>query len=70
MDWVAFAGGSNDQEWPNLGTAKKSIVLDSLSADPAYNNYGRNWSAAQTLISQLFPGTSTGQYGTPKRAGL
>ncbi len=70
LDWVAFTGGSNDQEWPNLGTAKKSIVLDSLSADPAYNNYGRNWSAAQTLISQLYPSASTAQCGTPKTAGL
>jgi hypothetical protein len=70
MDWVAFCGGSNSQEWPNLGTAKKSIVLDSLIADPAYNNYGRNWTNAQTLISQLYPSVSTGQYGTPKSKGM
>jgi hypothetical protein len=70
LDWVAFAGGSNSQEWPNLGTAKKSIVLDSLVSDPTYNNYGRNWTAAQTLISQLYPFATTGQYGTPRSAGL
>jgi hypothetical protein len=70
MDWVAFAGGSNSQEWPNLGTAKKSIVLDSVVADPTYNNFGKNWKAAQTAISQLYPSVSTGQYGTPRSAGL
>ena len=70
MDWVAFCGGSNDQEWPNLGTAKKSIILDSLVADPHYNNYGRNWTIAQTLISQSFSAVSTGQYGTPGDSGM
>lgn len=70
LDWVAFTGGSNDQEWPNLGSAKKSIVLDSLVPDPAYNNFGRNWAAAQTQIKQLFPSITTEQYGTPKRNGL
>jgi hypothetical protein len=70
LDWVAFVGGSNSQEWPNLGTGKKSIILDSLPTDPTYNNFGRNWNAAQTLISQLFPSTSTLQYGTPRTAGL
>jgi hypothetical protein len=70
LDWVAFCGGSNSQEWPNLGTAKKSIILDSLVKDPIYNNYGRNWIMAQTLISQLYPAVSTGQYGTPKKNGV
>jgi hypothetical protein len=70
LDWVAFCGGSNTQEWPNLGTAKKSIILDSLITDPLYNNYGRNWTTAQTLISQLYPSVSTGQYGTPKINGI
>ena len=70
LDWVAFTGGSNSQEWPNLGAVKKSIILDSLLSDPAYNNYGRNWKPAQTLISQLFPSATTLQYGTPKSAGL
>ena len=70
LDWVAFTGGSNAQEWPNLGSAKKSIIIDSLIPDPAYNNYGRNWAAAQTQIKQLFPSASTEQYGTPKRNGL
>ncbi len=70
MDWVAFAGGSNSQEWPNLGTAKRSIVVDSVVSDPTYNNYGRNWQPAQTLISQLYPSAATGQMGTPKSAGM
>jgi hypothetical protein len=70
LDWVAFAGGSNPQEWPNLGSAKKSIVLDSLFSDPVYNNFGRNWAPAQTQIKQLYPAESTEQYGTPKKSGL
>ena len=70
MDWVAFAGGSNDQEWPNLASVKKSIVLDSLAADPTYNNYGRNWLAASTLISAAYPSVATSQCGTPKTKGL
>jgi hypothetical protein len=70
LDWVAFTGGSNAQEWPNLGSAKKSIVLDSLFSDPAYNNFGRNWTAAQTQIKQLYPSASTEQYGTPKNSGI
>jgi hypothetical protein len=70
QDWVSFTGSSNNQEWPNLGSAKKSIVLDSLSTDPGYNNYGRNWAAAQTMISAGYPGISTGQYGTPKSSGM
>lgn len=70
MDWVAFAGGSNSQEWPNLGTAKKSIVLDSLASDPTYNNYGHNWTAAQTQIKQLYSSILTEQYGTPKSKGI
>jgi len=70
MDWVAFTGGSNNQEWPNLGTAKKSIVCDSLVNDPAYNNFGHNWQPAQTAINQTYPTVSTGQIGTPKAAGF
>jgi hypothetical protein len=68
MDWVAFEGGTNDQGWPNIGTAKKSIVLDSLVSDPAYNNYGANWIAAKTPINQANPAYSqpiTSQCGTP-----
>jgi len=72
MDWVAFEGNSNDQGWPNIGTAKKSIVLDSLVSDPAYNNYGANWMAAKTPINQANPAYSppiTSQCGTPGAAG-
>jgi hypothetical protein len=71
MDWVAFTGSSNSQEWPNPGTApKKSIVVDSVCTDPLYNNYGRNWTIAQTLISASYPSVSTTQYGTPKSQGF
>jgi hypothetical protein len=70
LDWVAFTGGSNAQEWPNLGSVKKSIALDSLIPDPTYNNFGRNWAATQTQIKQLFPSIATEQYGTPRRKGL
>jgi hypothetical protein len=70
MDWVAFCGGSNSQEWPNLGSAKKSIALDSIPADPGYNNYGRNWKPSQSFVSQFYPAVPTGQCGTPKYKGL
>jgi hypothetical protein len=71
LDWVAFTGSSNSQEWPNPGTTpKKSIVVDSVCADPLYNNYGRNWTIAQTLISASYPSVSTTQYGTPKSPGF
>ena len=68
MDWVAFIGGSNDQGWPNLGSSKKSIVLDSLVSDPSYNNYGPNWAPAKTPINQVDPKyilPATLQCGTP-----
>ncbi|MDD5674598.1 MAG: hypothetical protein PHC61_10570 [Chitinivibrionales bacterium] len=66
LDQVAFAAGNNSQEWPALGSAKKSIVLDSLCDDPAYNNYGKHWRAAQSPINPAI----TLQYGTPGRSGL
>jgi hypothetical protein len=72
MDWVAFEGNNNDQQWPNFGTAKKSIVLDSLVSDPSYNNYGANWMAAKTTINEVKPEYSqptTSQCGTPGSAG-
>jgi hypothetical protein len=66
LDQVAFACGSNSQEWPNLNSAKKSIVLDSLASDPSYNNYGKHWHAA---VSAVAPGVTL-QCGTPGKAGL
>ena len=72
MDWVAFEGGTNNQGWPNIGSAKKSIVLDSLVTDPAYNNYGANWMAAKTPINLVNPAYSlpiTSQLGTPGAVG-
>jgi hypothetical protein len=60
IDRVAFTGGSNPLEWPNV-SGKVSIVLDHGVSDAQLNNFGRNWKAATTLIS----GTTT-QYGTPQ----
>jgi hypothetical protein len=59
IDRVSFVGGTNDLEWPVV-SGKKSIVLKSGITDPVLNNYGRNWTAASTLI----PGSSS-QFGTP-----
>jgi hypothetical protein len=70
LDWVAFTGGSNAQEWPNLSSAKKSIVCDSLTQNASYNNLGRNWKAAQTTINTTYQAVSTSQYGTPGSKGL
>ncbi|MFH0919256.1 MAG: hypothetical protein V1913_02755 [Fibrobacterota bacterium] len=59
MDAIAFTGSTNALEWPVLPSgAKASIELDSLGG-PGYNNYGKNWRPATTLI----PGT--GMKGTP-----
>jgi hypothetical protein len=68
MDWVAFLGGNNDQQWPNITGGKKSIVLDTLTGDPRYNNYGKHWTAATSSINAVdskyaFP--QTNQCGTP-----
>ena len=68
MDWVAYLGGTNDQEWPGVSSGKKSIVLDSLAADPAYNNFGKHWRVAITLINNVDPkyaSPQTLQCGTP-----
>jgi hypothetical protein len=68
MDWVAFLGGSNDQQWPNVTSGKKSIVLDSLASDPTYNNYGKHWVTAKTAINlanSKYASPQTAQCGTP-----
>jgi hypothetical protein len=73
MDWLSYMGGSNDQEWPNVSSAKKSIILDSLTKDPTYNNYGKHWVAAQTLINgadATYATPVTLQYGTPGLKGI
>ena len=72
MDRVSFQGGTNDQEWPNFSSVKKSIVLDSLVSDPTYNNFGKNWVAAQSLINSVDPSyasPASSQYGTPGYKG-
>lgn len=66
IDNVAFQAGSNDQEWPNFSSSSNtSIVLDSLTDDPEYNNYGRNWIKAESYIDT----TVTQQKGTPGGPG-
>ena len=62
MDWVAYPGGNNDVGWPKPA-ATEAIVLDSLPADPAYNNYGAHWRVAESPIG----GGSL--KGTPGMAG-
>jgi len=72
MDWVAFLGNGNNQGWPSIGSGKKAIVLDSLFADPTYNNYGKNWAAAATAINNSNPKNAlpaTSQCGTPGFVG-
>ncbi|MBD3239723.1 MAG: hypothetical protein GF331_03995 [Chitinivibrionales bacterium] len=64
VDWVAFVTRSNDIEWPDISSARVSIVLDSLAVDPAYNNYGAHWRAACTPL-----GADSTMCGTPGRAG-
>jgi hypothetical protein len=71
IDRVSFQGGSNKQEWPNI-SGKKSIVLDSLVSDPLYNNFGKNWQAAQTTINKIdgtYSSPMTTQCGTPGYGG-
>jgi hypothetical protein len=72
MDRVSYLGGANNQEWPNFSSVKKSIILDSLISDPTYNNFGKNWLIAQTLINQVdpnFASPATSQSGTPGYSG-
>jgi hypothetical protein len=72
MDRVSYLGGTNGQEWPDFSTVKKSIILDSLVSDPTYNNFGKNWNAAQTLINLADPAyasPATSQCGTPGYGG-
>jgi hypothetical protein len=66
MDMVPFLSGNNSQGWPYITGGKKSIVLDSLVADPEYNNYGRHWVAAKSFIDPAI----TQQLGTPGKPGI
>ncbi len=60
MDFVSYMTTStNALEWPAKND-NVSIVLDSLVANPEYNNYGRHWKIATSLIPN-----STTMYGTP-----
>jgi hypothetical protein len=63
IDWIAIASGTNAQQWPKV-TGSAAIVLDSLPADPAYNNYGMNWLPATSKVDP-----SLNQLGTPGKAG-
>jgi len=59
IDRVIFTGGTNTIEWPVI-SGKKSIALDKTTLNVNDNNYGRNWTASQTLIEG-----SSSQYGSP-----
>lgn len=61
FDWVAYYGGTCD--WPSK-KSKYAVVLDSLNADPQYNNYGKHWKTATSQIS------ASDHYGTPGKAGM
>lgn len=61
LDRVVIAPGDDDVEWPSLSGPDRSVVLDSLCADPRYNNFGRHWIGAETAIDQ----SVTDQRGTP-----
>ncbi len=64
VDWVAYVTRDNDVEWPDISSARISIVLDSLAVDPAYNNYGRHWHTAHTPL-----GADSSMCGTPGASG-
>jgi hypothetical protein len=67
MDWMAYACGTNNQQWPKA-PGNASIVLDSQPVDPAYNNYGMNWTVATARMDSLnYP--LVAQYGTPGKPG-
>lgn len=65
VDWVAFVTRGNDIEWPDIPSARVSVVLDSLVVDPTYNNYGGHWRPACTPLS-----TDSSTCGTPGTPGL
>ena len=65
FDWVAFAVKSNEQQWPNIPSAKASIVLDSVNVTAAYNNYGGHWQAATSAFD--LSATMLGTPGGPGR---
>lgn len=65
MDLVIFQAGTNEQEWPSK-LKKQSLILDSLSCEPRYNNFARHWKPAQSLINP----TVTQQRGTPGKEGF
>lgn len=65
IDIVPFLSGTNAQGWPSF-SGKKSIVLDTLVSDPEYNNYGKHWTPAKSLIDS----TKSLLYGTPGKVGV
>lgn len=64
LDRVSFCSGSNSQGWVDP-KSKGSIVVAAPSADPRYNNYGKNWVAASSDIAPSL----TAKKGTPGRQG-
>jgi len=60
IDLVSYL--SNQCGWPTK-KSKYSIILDSLSSDPEYNNFGTHWMLATSQI------TGSDHFGTPGKPG-
>lgn len=60
IDWISYMGSG--QDWPEKAN-NYAIVLDSLTTDVTYNNYGKNWLKAITEID------TSHHYGTPGQSG-
>lgn len=67
IDLVAFQGGSNKLQWPNVSSSTRaSIELDSLDSNPEYNNFGKHWKQAKNPVDTSI----TKQLGSPGRPRL
>ena len=65
LDRVFYENDQNSLGWPVLSSsAKTAVALDSIAADPLWNNYGSHWHKCTSTI-----GSST-YFGTPGTAGL
>ncbi len=65
IDRVLYENDLNNLGWPTISSsAKTAVALDSIPADPLWNNFGEHWHKCTTAI-----GTSV-YFGTPLSAGL
>ncbi|MBD3420392.1 MAG: hypothetical protein GF398_09775 [Chitinivibrionales bacterium] len=65
IDRVAFNGKTGGAGWPDIGSAKNAIVLDSLTNGHKRNNVGIFWQQAVSDIDK----SVTAQKGTPGSSG-